>query len=310
MHRVADGDKCVSLDLRRTESTNYSWTNQSSNEINPALTNTELMVSTNHSFTTAYAPGSVTMIFAPVAKPEGESIGVSFATEEGVEATVASGSNTVISLDSKSVAFEPVEIALHHLNVTAEVSLVSSVPVGYGFGASGAATLATALAANETFDLGKTREELLEVAHRAEVEAGTGLGDVFIQSRGGLVWNDGTSVQRTKMTAPLEYTAFAGIATTDILADDQTLERIRESGQDSLSRFSSQRSLQDLFDVSWEFARQTGLTTDRVADEVQRAKRAGGAASMAMVGETVIATGVQDLFERRTRVTNRGASVQ
>ena len=112
------------------------------------------------------------------------------------------------------------------------------------------------------------------------------------------------------MTAPLEYTAFAGIATNDVLADDQTLERIRESGQDSLSRFSSQRSLQDLFDVSWEFARQTGLTTDRVADEVQRAKRVGGAASMAMVGETVIATGVQDLFERRTRVTNRGASVQ
>jgi pantoate kinase len=107
-------------------------------------------------------------------------------------------------------------LALRQLDVTAEVSLVSAVPVGYGFGASGAATLATVLAANETVDLGKTREELLEIAHRAEVKAGTGLGDVFIQACGGLVWNDGTGVQRTEMTASTGYTAFAGIATNDV----------------------------------------------------------------------------------------------
>ena len=265
---------------------------------------------TNHSSTTAYAPGSVTMIFAPPAEPEDGSCGVSFATEDGVEATVESGYSTVIWLDGEPTTFEPVEIALHQLDVTAEVSLVSAVPVGYGFGASGAATLATVLAANETFDLGKTREELLEVAHRAEIEAGTGLGDVFIQARGGLVWNDGADVQRTEMTASIGYAALAGIATNDVLGDDRTLERIREIGQDSLSRFSSERPLRDLFNLSWEFAQQTDLATDRVADEVQRAKRAGGAASMAMVGETVIATGVQDLFEQRTRVTNQGACIQ
>lgn len=297
------------LVLRKTEGTNHSWTNQTGDEVNLPLTTTELMISTNHSSTTAYAPSSVTMIFAPV-EPEGESIGASFATEDGIEATVASGSNTVISLDSKSVAFEPVEIALRQLDVTAEVSLVSAVPVGYGFGASGAATLATALAANETFDLGKTREGLLEVAHRAEVEAGTGLGDVFIQDHGGLVWNDGTGVQRTEMTVPIEYTAFASIATNEVLADDQTLERIREIGQDNLSRFSAEGPLQNLFYISWNFAQQTGLATGRVADQVQRAKRAGGAASMTMIGETVIATGIQDLFERRTHITNQGACIR
>lgn len=187
---------------------------------------------------------------------------------------------------------------------------MSAVPVGYGFGASGAATLATVLAANETFDLGKTREELVEVAHRAEVEAGTGLGDVFIQARGGLVWNDGNGVQRTEMTASLEYTALDGIATNEVLGDDRMLERIREIGQDSLSRFSPERSLRDLLGLSWEFAHQTGLATDRVVDEVRRAERAGGAASMAMVGETVIATDVQDLFKRSTRLTNQGAYIQ
>jgi pantoate kinase len=268
------------------------------------------MSPTDPSSTTAYAPGSVTMIFAPPTEPEDGSLGMSFAIEDGVEATVESGSSTVISLDGKSTAFEPVEIALRQLDVTATVSLMSAVPVGYGFGASGAATLATVLAANETFNLGKSREELVEVAHHAEIEAGTGLGDVFIQARGGLVWNDGNGVQRTEMTAPLEYTALAGIATDEVLADDRTLERIREAGQDSLSRFSPEKSLRDLLTLSWNFAQQTGLATERVAGEVQRAKRAGGAAGMAMVGETVIATDVHDLFERSTRITNHGARIQ
>ena len=54
---------------------------------------------------------------------------------------------TTVSLDGESTEFEPVEGVLQRLDVFAEVSLTASVPVGYGFGASGAATLATALAA-------------------------------------------------------------------------------------------------------------------------------------------------------------------
>lgn len=235
---------------------------------------------------------------------------MSFATEDGIDATVAPGSETRVSLNDEATSFEPVELALRQLDITAEVSLASAIPVSYGFGASGAATLASALAANERFDLGKTREELVEVAHRAEVEADTGLGDVFIQARGGLVWNDGNGIQRTEMTASIEYTALDGIPTNEVLGDDRILERIREIGQNSLSQFSPERSLRDLLDLSWEFAQQTGLATERVADEVQRAERADGAASMAMVGETVIATDVQNLFERSTRVTNHGACIQ
>lgn len=73
--------------------------------------------------------------------------------------------------------------------------------IGSGFGVSGAATLATALAANEAFSLEWTREELVEAAHVAEVEAGTGLGDVFVQARGGLVWNVGDGIQRADCDA-------------------------------------------------------------------------------------------------------------
>lgn len=62
--------------------------------------------------------------------------------------------------------------------------------------ASGAATLATALASGDLFDLEAPRSAILEVAHRAELAAETGQGDVFVQDRGGLVWNTGEGVGR------------------------------------------------------------------------------------------------------------------
>lgn len=259
--------------------------------------------------TTASAPGSVTPIFVPPQSPQDGSFGVSFAIEDGVDAMVEPSADTSVSLDEEPTSFEPVENVLQQLDVSAAVSLTASIPVGYGFGASGAATLATALAANDAFDLGRSREELLEAGHRAEVEAGTGLGDVFIQDRGGLVWNTGDGVQRAELSANLEYTAIDGIATSTVLDNEQTLERVRERGQESLSRFSPEASLRELLDLSWEFVQRSGLATNRVIEEVQRVERDGGAASMAMLGETVIATGAQNLLERTTRVTNEGAYI-
>ncbi|WP_449404911.1 GHMP family kinase ATP-binding protein [Halococcus sediminicola] len=217
--------------------------------------------------------------------------------------------DTSVSLNGELTTFEPVENVLQQLNVSAAVSLTASVPVGYGFGASGAATLATALAANDAFDLERSREDLLEAAHRAEIEAGTGLGDVFIQDRGGLVWNTGDGPQRAELSADLEYTALDGITTSTVLDDEQTLERVRKCGRESLSRFSPKNSLRELLDLSWEFVQRSGLATDQVTKEVQRVERDGGAASMAMFGETVIATGAQNFVERTTPVTNEGAHI-
>lgn len=139
--------------------------------------------------------GSVTTVFVPRATEDG-SLGVSFATEDGVTVTVSSADRTRITLDGTETAFEPVEILLEDLGVTATVDIEAAIPVGRGFGASGAATLATALASGDLFDLEASRSALLEVAHRAELADETGQGDVFVQDRGGLVWNTGEGVGR------------------------------------------------------------------------------------------------------------------
>lgn len=258
--------------------------------------------------TTAHAPGSVTPLFVP--RDDDTSLGISFATADGVTATVEPASATTLYLDGRPTRVEPVTGLLDRLQVTATVRLDLSVPIGAGFGASGAATLATALAVNAELDLGRTREELVQTAHRAEVAAGTGLGDVFIQERGGVVWDAGDGLQHTTRTARIEYASYGDIATAAVLGDEGTLARVTEAGRDALAEVDPEGSMEALFHRAWQFADRTGLATERVADAVATVQEAGGAATMAMLGETVVATGVEGVFDDETCITADGAAVE
>jgi pantoate kinase len=258
----------------------------------------------------AFAPGSVTGIFAP--PPPGSdrkrSRGASFAIEDGVVADVRPADKTAVRLDGEPTTFEPVEGVLDRLGVVAAVDLELSVPIGAGFGSSGAATLATALAANAEFDLGWDRETLLRAAHESEVAAGTGLGDVFIQEAGGLRWSVGEYEMRS--TAPpdrVEYVSFGGIATSDVLADAAALDRIREAGTQALDGLPETPTMREFTAAAWGFATATGLVTDRVREAVERLREAGGEASMAMLGETVFAVGVEGVLPNTTNVAPSGA---
>ena len=242
-------------------------------------------------------------MFAPA---EDGSHGVSFATADGVVADVRRATSTTVTLDGDPTSFEPVELACEALDVDARVGLTAEVPVGRGFGASGAATLATVLAADAEWDLGHEREELVEVAARADIEAGTGLGDVYVQESGGLVWNVGEGRQRRERTDELSYASYGDVATAEVLADDAALQRAATAADEAFPRFDPDASLAELFDLSWEFARETDLVTDRVREAVERVQDADGAATMAMVGETVVAS-APDALDRRTRITPDGA---
>jgi len=257
---------------------------------------------------TAHAPGSVTPLFVP---QDGEaSLGISFATADGVTATVETAREHLVYLDERPAQVAPVTGVLDRLGVTATVRLDTAVPIGCGFGASGAATLATALAANERFDLGHDREALVEMSHRAEVAAGTGLGDVFIQSRGGIVWDVGDGLERTTKTARIEYQSLGGITTAAVLGDEGTMDRVRTAGTEALARVDPEGPVADLFEASWQFARETGLATNGVVELVATVQEAGGAATMAMIGETVVATNAEGILDHDTHITPEGAALE
>ena len=237
----------------------------------------------------ARAPSSVTTAFAPASAGGG---GISLATEAGVVAAVTpvEGDEARVLLDGEPTAFEPVRIALERLDVTARVALNAAVPVGRGFGASGAATLSTVLAADAALDLGRDRTALVEVAAAAERAAGTGQSDVYVQDTGGLAYDVGEGRGRRERTDRLGYASFGGVSTAAVLDDEATTRRIGRASRTAFERFDPAAPLTALLDAGWGFARETGLPSERVREAVEVVREAGGAATMAMVGETVVTT--------------------
>lgn len=260
--------------------------------------------------TRAFAPGSITGLFAP-APPgtAGASRGASFAIDDGVVVRIIPDADRLITVDSEPAPFDPVERVLDDLGVTAAIDIQPDVPLGHGFGASGAATLATALAANEEFELGRPRDELLAAAHQAEMAAGTGQGDVFIQERGGLLWTGEEGVRRVEPPGVVEYTSTAGIETASMLADDEFMETARRIGQQQLDALAAEPDLESLAERGREYVRETGIGTEFVEREIERVESVGGTASMALFGETVFAVGVDGVLSNRCTVSSRGARV-
>lgn len=257
----------------------------------------------------AFAPASVTVVFAPPdpGSEETRSRGASFALTDGVTVALDPADERRVTVDGEPSSFEPVERVLAALDVDARVDVRPDVPLGCGFGASGAATLATALAANERFGLDRSRDALVTAAHEAEVAAGTGLGDVYIQDRGGfLVGTDG-GIVRAEPEASVAYESFGDIPTGDVLGDEATMARVHEHGTAALADLAPGDDFRAVFGRAWTFARETGLVTDRVARAVDRVADAGGAATMAMVGETVVAVDADGALSDEARVANAGA---
>jgi pantoate kinase len=269
---------------------------------------------------TAFVPGHITGFFS--AHPDDDpavagSRGAGLTLSHGVTVTVEPAAESVVMLDGEPVEMPPVVDVLSTLGVTATVSAESELPLGAGFGVSGAMALGTAFATNAVCSCGRTENELVTIAHEAEVRAGTGLGDVVAQARGGMPIRidpgapghgrmDGIPARPT-----VEYIAFGGLSTADILAGDTTT--LTAAGEAALETLLVEPTLDRFVAESRRFARDAGLLTERVESAVEAVRDAGGDASMAMLGETVFAlgTGLTDAgFDpKRCRVHSAGATM-
>lgn len=256
----------------------------------------------------AVAPGSITGLFVP-AGDEDASRGASFAIADGVEVVVANAETTTVTVDGEQAPFEPVVRALDEMGVTAAVDVRPTIPLGRGFGGSGAATLATALAATRLADTSYTREEVVQVAHAAEMAAGTGQGDVFIQARGGLLIGTTNGVKQIPTTAAVEYESYGEIETAAMLGDETSMAAASDYGTHHLDALSDEPTLAEVTDRSWAYATDVGFPTDRVKQTVAAVTEAGGYGSMPLFGEAVFAVGVEDVLANQTHVTTTGARV-
>jgi pantoate kinase len=249
---------------------------------------------------TAFVPGHVTGFFSvhPSDDPaKSGSRGAGLTLSDGVDVTVRRAADPGVRLDGDPVEIAPVGLVLDALGAADRVAVdvESDLPLGTGFGVSGAAALGTALAVNAVLGRGLSENELVTLAHGAEVKAGTGLGDVVAQARGGVPIRlepgapghgmlDGVPA-RTRV----EYVAFGELPTEEVLGGDTA--RLSAAGGDALSLLVSKPTLPQFMYASRRFAREAGLLTPTVRETVEAVSEAGGDASMAMLGETVFALG-------------------
>ena len=247
---------------------------------------------------TAFVPGHVTGFFS--AHPDEDptkagSRGAGLTLTDGVEVTVEPATETTVVLDGDELEIDPVTTVLETLDVTARVDADADLPLGSGFGVSGAMALGTALAANRVFACKLSMNELVTIAHGAEVQAGTGLGDVVAQAHGGVpIRLEPGSPQENVLDkiparARVEYVSFGELSTADVLSGDT--ETLTAAGQDALSRVVEEPTLLSFMYASRRFARDAELLTAQVREAIADVSAVDGQASMAMLGNTVFALG-------------------
>jgi pantoate kinase len=247
----------------------------------------------------AFVPGHVTGFFSvhPHDDPrKAGSRGAGLALTDGVTVELTPATETTVELNGETVEMTAVARTLDKLGVDARVVVETPLPVSAGFGVSGGAALGAALAANAQFGLNHTENELVRTAHAAEVEAGTGLGDVVAQAHGGVPLRlepgapghgtlDGIPAPPTR----IEYISFGGRSTGDIIGGD--VEVLSRAGERALSALLDTPTLSRFMVLSREFAHEADLLTPEVKTAVEAVADAGGEAAMAMLGETVVALG-------------------
>jgi len=246
----------------------------------------------------AFVPGHVTGFFTVDRDPDptkAGSTGAGVTLTEGVTVEVEYAESSSLLLNGQPVEMGAVDRVLDALSVHATVRAETDLPVGAGFGVSGAVALGTALAANALYGSDLSENELVTVAHGAEVQAGTGLGDVVAQARGGMPIRlepggphhgvlDGIPAR-----GRVEYVSFGELDTTAVIEGDT--DALDRAGEESRSLVVRKPNVEQFMYASRRFAREAGLLPDSVAEAVAAVGEAGGEAAMAMLGESVFALG-------------------
>jgi pantoate kinase len=257
--------------------------------------------------TKAFAPGNISCIFKIHEDPSPAkmgSLGLGFTVNKGVtvEATLYSKTEVYpapnwwgVYFNNKKTNFPTVKNVVKKLipkNKKVRINITSDLPLGSGFGLSGACALASAYALNKLLGLKYTNLELAKIAHVAEVEKRTGLGDVVNQYFGGFLLKLKPSSEFIVEKIPLENIPvyckyFSQLSTKAVLSDPKIKETINQAAIEALGKIKTS-SFSDLISISKEFALNSGLLTNKkVISTIKKIEEGGGRASMIMLGNSV-----------------------
>lgn len=229
-----------------------------------------------------------------------------------VNAEKSSSTSINITIDEKQVPAPVTETVVKTMlemagqQYSISVAHLLEVPMKFGFGASGAGALGTAIALSKAIDLKLTLNDLGRIAHAAEVKNKTGLGDVIAQVFGGLeirrepgppgagvvdrILVDDLTIVCAKIGSELETKA--------ILTNPSMKMKINSAGRPLVRSIIKEPTVEKFFQLSKEFSIKSGLATPVIIRAVQEAEQAGAiGASMIMLGNAIFAGVKEDKVE-------------
>ena len=258
----------------------------------------------------AFAPGHISGFFEPVYKGQnldqsgsrgsGINISLGAVTEVTVEPTEKQTIDIIIN--KKRSQATVTQLAIQYLigSQPLKIQMNSRIdlPIGQGFGMSGAGALSATYALADILEIPK--ENAMKASHYAEVQLRTGLGDVLASSFGGIEIRREAGLPPWGVIEhiPGKYDVVLciigkKIETKEILTDSQKQNVIAQYGRYCVKKILEKPSIETLFTLSQQFAQKTGLADKKVLEAIDAVKN-HGMASMCMLGNSVFCVGNTD----------------
>ena len=201
---------------------------------------------------------------------------------------------------SKGVVDEYLHSAKGHWRVRVEHQC--KLPIGAGYGTSGAGAASLSLALNKAFGGQLSRIGALRVAHVADVDAKTGLGTVASVSAGGLAVRvrpgaPGIGKVRKIATPPgirIVSGSFGKLSKPRILSSRRLTGRVNSCSRGLVANLLGQGNASSFVSLSREFCDCLGLASRRLRGVLDSLDQRGVAASMMMLGDGAFCIVPQD----------------
>jgi len=255
----------------------------------------------------AFAPGHITGFFEPVYSKDlartgsrGAGVNISLGAISEVNIAPSTYQNIQIFVNGRKSLAPVTSTAVKYLigktplNIVVKIRL--ELPTGQGFGMSGAGALSTSLALTKIVD-NLSSSDALRVAHYAEIQNKTGLGDVISS------WFGGVEIRKEPGLPPwgiIEHipgqfelvlcVIGKKIDTKKILLNQNLTNKISEYGRLYTKKILENPSIENFFIYSNEFSIKSGLANENVLKAINTADKFG-IASMCMLGNSVFAVG-------------------
>lgn len=193
------------------------------------------------------------------------------------------------------------------------------VPIGQGFGASGASALSAVYAAAAALGLDLPKRKIAYFAHAADILSQTGLGTVSViygsRGAGAITKSGGPGISRfLRVKTPeglrIVTASLAPYSKSRALSSRTLRERINRFGDEALKRVEDDPTLETLAEAGRSFADRVGLKTKEASRLIETAEANGSfSASQNMIGYAVHALVMKPEVGRVVRALGEAESV-